>query len=83
MSRPKGIFKNHLTDIVAFALPMVEDDIPSTYMEAMGNSESLAWKEAMDEKIMSLHRNQTRELVHLSNKNKGIGHKWVYTKKDL
>ena len=44
-------------DAVAYALPFVEEDIPSTYKEAMCTSESGDWKKVMDEKMQSLHKN--------------------------
>ena len=46
-------------DMVAYALPIVEDDIPSTCKEAMHTCESGEWKKAMDEETKSLHKNQT------------------------
>ena len=71
-----------ITDMVAYALPMVEDDIPSTYKEAERSLESVDWKKAMDEEIQSLHTNQTWELVQLPKEKKAIGCKWIYAKKE-
>ncbi|BBH01937.1 hypothetical protein Prudu_012349, partial [Prunus dulcis] len=47
------------TDIVAYALPVIEDDIPSAYKEAVRSSESVEWKKSMDEEMKSLHKNET------------------------
>ena len=35
-------------DMVAYALPIVDDDVPSTYREAISNPESIQWKKAMN-----------------------------------
>jgi hypothetical protein len=69
-------------DMVAYALPMFEDDIPSTYKEVVRTSESNEWKKAMDDEMQSLHKNQTWDLVQLPKGKKEIGCKWVYTKKE-
>ncbi|BBG99268.1 transposable element gene [Prunus dulcis] len=69
------------TDIVAYALPVIEDDIPSAYKEAVRSSESVEWKKSMDEEMKSLHKNETWELVQLPKGKKAIGCKWVYAKK--
>ena len=52
-------------DAVSYALPIVEEDIPSTYKEAMCTSKSGEWKKAMEEEMKSLHKNQTWDLVQL------------------
>ena len=31
-------------DMVAYTLPIVDDDVPSTYREAVSNPESIQWK---------------------------------------
>uniref|UniRef100_A0A2N9I8X0 Integrase catalytic domain-containing protein n=1 Tax=Fagus sylvatica TaxID=28930 RepID=A0A2N9I8X0_FAGSY len=69
-------------DMVAYALPMFEDDIPSTYKEVVRTPESNEWKKAMDDEMQSLHKNQTWDLVQLPKGKKEIGCKWVYTKKE-
>ncbi|KAH9800324.1 hypothetical protein KPL71_000620 [Citrus sinensis] len=48
-------------DMVAYALPIVDDDVPSTYREAISNPESIQWKKAMNEEMQSLHKNETWE----------------------
>ena len=57
-------------------------NVPCTFKEAVHNAESVQWKEAIEEEIGSLHKNQTWELVRLSKGNKAIECKWVYTKKE-
>ncbi|KAJ8771862.1 hypothetical protein K2173_027039 [Erythroxylum novogranatense] len=61
------------TDIVAYALPVIEDDIPSTYKEAVRSSENVEWKKSMDEEMNSLHKNKTWKLVQLPKGKKEIG----------
>ena len=43
--------------VVAYALPVVEEAIPSTFREAEISSESRMWKEAMNEEMKSLYKN--------------------------
>jgi len=45
--------------IVTYALPVVEEVIPSTYRKAEICSESKMWKDAMEEEMSSLHKNDT------------------------
>jgi len=45
--------------IVAYALPIIEKCIPSTYREIKISSESERWKNAMLEEMKSLHKNDT------------------------
>jgi len=58
--------------IVAYALPVVEETIPSTYREAEIRSESKMWKDAMEEEMSSLHKNDTCELTELPKGKKAI-----------
>ncbi|KAH9705989.1 hypothetical protein KPL70_012076 [Citrus sinensis] len=51
--------------VVAYALPVIDDDIPNTFGEALRSSASDQWKLAMEEEMKSLHQNQTWELVKL------------------
>ena len=66
---------------VAYALPIVEEDIPSTYKEAVCTFESGERKKAINEEMRSLHKNQTWDLVQLPKGKKEIRCKWLYTKK--
>ncbi|KAE8707953.1 putative beta-1,3-galactosyltransferase 20 [Hibiscus syriacus] len=52
-------------DMVAYALPVVDDDIPITYQEAIQSLESDKWKSAMDEEMQSLQKNNTWKLTQL------------------
>ena len=45
--------------IVAYALSIVEEAIPSTYRKAKISSESKMWKDAVVEEISSLYKNNT------------------------
>ena len=67
--------------IVAYALPVVKEAIPSTYRESEISSESKIWKDAMEEETSFLHKNDTWELTELPKRKKAIGCKWVYAKK--
>ncbi|KAH9793888.1 hypothetical protein KPL71_004697 [Citrus sinensis] len=67
--------------VIAYALPVIDDDIPNTFDEALRSNESDQWKQAMEEEMKSLHQNQTWELVKLPKGKRAIGNKWVYTKK--
>jgi len=67
--------------IVAYALPVVEEAISSTYKEVEISAESKMWKDAMMEEMSSLHKNDTWELSKLPKENKAIDCKWVFAKK--
>ena len=43
-------------DIVAYALPITDDDVPSTYTEVISNPDGVKWKQAMNEEMQSLHK---------------------------
>jgi len=44
---------------IAYALPVVEEAIPSTYKKAETSSESKMWKAVMMEEMSSLQKNNT------------------------
>ncbi|KAE8709887.1 Tubulin beta-2 chain [Hibiscus syriacus] len=69
-------------DMVAYALPVVDDDIPITYQEAIQSLESDKWKSSMDEEMQSLQKNNTWKLAQLPKDKRSIGCKWVFAKKD-
>ncbi|KAE8718014.1 putative LRR receptor-like serine/threonine-protein kinase [Hibiscus syriacus] len=69
-------------DMVVYALPVVDDDIPITYQEAIQSLESDKWKSAMDEEMQSLQKNNTWKLAQLPKGKRAIGCKWVFAKKD-
>ncbi|KAH9751460.1 hypothetical protein KPL71_014309 [Citrus sinensis] len=61
--------------VVAYALPVINDDIPNTFSEALRSSDSDQWKLAMEEEMKSLYQNQTWELVELPKGKRDIGNK--------
>ena len=66
--------------IIAYAFPVVEEAIPSTYRKVKISSESKMWKDAMEEEMSSLHKN-TLGTNRVTKEKKVIGCKWVYAKK--
>ena len=70
------------TDIVAYALPVCDDSIPSTYPDAIRSTESGNWASAMEEEMQSLKKNKTWKLTQLPEGRKAIGCKWVFAKKE-
>eukprot|EP00253_Pinus_taeda_P012642 PITA_12642 len=63
-----------------FALFVIDDD-PRTVKEAVDSEDGKLWKEAMVDKIASLHKNKAWDLVEFSAGRKPIGRKWVFKKK--
>ena len=69
---------------MVYALPVVEEVNPSTYKEAEISSESKMWKDAIEEEMSSLHKNDTWELTKLPRGGKVIGCKWdIQRNRDL
>jgi len=58
--------------VVAYASPVVEEAIPSTYREVEISLESKMWKDAMEEEMNSLYKNDTWELTVLLKGKKAI-----------
>jgi hypothetical protein len=54
---------------------------PTTFQEAVNSQEKSKWMGAMAEEMESLHKNQTWDLVELSERKRKIGCKWVFKKK--
>ncbi|KAK0584100.1 hypothetical protein LWI29_007622 [Acer saccharum] len=83
-SRPKRDIRRpaRYTDMVAYALPVTDDDVPYTYREAVDSTDNVKWKMAMDEEMQSLHQNETWKLTPLPKGKRAIGCKWVYAKKE-
>jgi len=67
--------------VITYALPVVEEAIPSTFRETEISSEARMWKAAMNEEMQSLYKNDTWELTKLPKGKKAIGCKWVFAKK--
>ena len=70
------------TDMVGYAVPVVDEDIPTNFQEAIRSLESARWKKAIDEEMQSLQKNKTWRLAQLPKDRKAVGCKWVYTKKE-
>ena len=51
---------------------------PSTFHDALNNSDVILWMTAMQEEIEALHKNKTWELILLPSGRKIIGNKWIY-----
>ena len=58
---------------MAYALPIVDDDIPSTHKEAAMCSEANKWKTTVEEEMQSLEKNETWGLAQLPKGKKAIG----------
>ena len=55
--------------------------VPKTYKQAMSSDDSEKWKDAMDEEMKSLHKNNTYSLVPLPKNKQVVGGRWVYSVK--
>ena len=62
---------------VAYCL-LTKDGEPSNYQDTINNSNSSSWIATMQEKVETLHKNQTWKLVPLQPRRKAIENKWVY-----
>ncbi|KAG9442249.1 hypothetical protein H6P81_018103 [Aristolochia fimbriata] len=72
-------------DLVAYALSVAEtidESEPSTYKEVIQSDNSKRWLVAMNEKMESLHKNQTWKLVKPPKGKKIMGCKWVFKRKE-
>ena len=63
-NRPRRVIRQpaRYDDVmVAYALSaeVIDDLIPSTFKEAESSSDSIRWREAMEEEMQSLHKNDT------------------------
>jgi hypothetical protein len=56
------------------------DEEPKSFREEFNSIEGKLWKDDMIEKIESLHKNETWDLVELPNGRKDIGSKWEFKK---
>ena len=54
---------------------------PTSYEEAMENSDSSHWVKSMKAEMVSMHSNKVWELVEPPVDIKPIGYKWVYKRK--
>ena len=72
-------------ELTAFALTVAEEIVeldPRSYQEAMGSKEADKWLLAMQEEMESLNKNKTWVLVTKLEKQKLIGSKWIYKRKE-
>lgn len=72
-------------EMAAYALSIgqvVDVNEPSTYKEAITCENSSKWLVAMEEEMLSLHKNETWELVPKPPKKKIVSCKWVYKFKE-
>ena len=60
---------------------VVDSDEPINYQNAMSDSESDKWLEAMNAEMQSMYENQVWDLVDLPPHSKTVGSKWVFKKK--
>jgi len=67
--------------IMAYALSVVEEAIPSTYRKVEISSESKMWKDTMMKEMSYLHKNDIWELSELAKGKKVISCKWIFAKK--
>lgn len=51
---------------------------PTTYQDALQGGDSIKWKEAMEDEVSSLKKNQTWTLTELPTGKKVVGCKWVF-----
>ena len=68
-------------DMIAYALSLTESieiSEPSTYKEVISSGEAVKWTDTINEKIESLHKNQTWELVKSPKGKKIVGCKLVF-----
>ncbi|KAL6314158.1 hypothetical protein AAG906_011900 [Vitis piasezkii] len=79
MDRPRRTIKPPIRydfeDLVSYALITSSGD-PTTFQEAIHNQEKSRWMSAMVEKIRSLHKSQTWDLMELPEGKRTIGCKW-------
>lgn len=72
-------------DIAGYAYQMTEiaeSAEPGSFKEAMEGPDSDKWTEASDEEMTSLKKSGTWDLVDRDEKQKPIGCKWIYKKKE-
>ncbi|KAF3642122.1 putative growth-regulating factor 4-like [Capsicum annuum] len=61
--------------------PILLENEPQTFKEAMASSDLSFWKEAVDSEINSILSNHTWDLVDHSQGNKPLGSKWIFKRK--
>ncbi|KAK1426395.1 hypothetical protein QVD17_15066 [Tagetes erecta] len=61
---------------------VVDSDEPTTYRDAIAQSDCDKWLEAMNVEMQSMHDNQAWDLVEPPLNSKPVGSKWVFKKKN-
>ncbi|KAH9722896.1 Integrase catalytic domain-containing protein [Citrus sinensis] len=72
-------------DLITYALEAaheIDEEEPKTFNEAIQSKFRTEWKEAMDDEILSLHNNETWELVERPEKRRIVGCKWIFKIKE-
>ena len=72
-------------DLISFALTVAEDineNEPRNFHEAVRSRNKHNWLEAMNEELVSLHKNHTWTLVNKPANQKIVGCKWVFKRKE-
>ena len=72
-------------DIICYALSVAEEiqnSEPKTWREAIESEDSQLWLQAMSEEMESLRKNKTWILVDQPKKQKVVGCKWIFKKKE-
>ena len=60
---------------------IIQNKEPSTVNEALNSSEKNEWRQAMEEEVKSMHKNDVWELVEPPQDRQVIGSKWVFKRK--
>ncbi|XP_033220901.1 uncharacterized mitochondrial protein AtMg00820-like [Belonocnema kinseyi] len=70
-----------LNPIDRYGVPVafLADTIPMTYEEVMASPDTEKWKQAMQEELEALKKNETWLLLKLPRGKRVIGCKWVYS----
>ncbi|KAE8715970.1 hypothetical protein F3Y22_tig00110156pilonHSYRG00076 [Hibiscus syriacus] len=72
-------------DLISYALNIaeeIEEAEPKNFKEALKSKDKHKWTKAMDEKIASLMKNKTWELVDRPKNQRVVGCKWIFKKKE-
>ncbi|CAH9135323.1 unnamed protein product, partial [Cuscuta epithymum] len=69
----------YLNEEADFDLGKVVD--PISFLDAINCDQSIHWKEAMNEELLSMEKNNVWELVELPKGHKPVGSKWVFKTK--
>ncbi|GKA09246.1 50S ribosomal protein L4 [Tanacetum coccineum] len=75
------ISKGHKRNAKSYFSTFNVDDDPKTFSEAMSSRDAPLWKEAINDEMDSILKNQTWELAELPMGMRPIGSKWVFKKK--